>query len=668
MDEQHAVVTHYAVLMGINTHIERPLKGCVSDVKEIKKYLEEMPTPVQIQAFTATEPEDPNSSIPMEDPAFWPTYDNVISSIEKIIFLAKPGDFVYIHYSGHGTRMEPSSQYSNKTTGDLALNLLERANGTHIQYLRGLELAFFLKSMVTKGLTVTLVLDCCFSGSVLRHEDSDSIRCLPYDAKADATYPLNSRKSLGQEAGRPTYRDGSILPNWLVNPDGYTILTACGPHEIAQELKFEDERRRGALSYFLLSTLTKLGDFGARQHDIYRHLCARFRESWPRQNPMLFGNKDLYFFGRPKPETGVWSVSVIRERNGNLLLEAGQAHGVCDWDEFALYPFYPTKRDSPNTTKDPIIARVLKAGALESDLEVLDKAANRSRIQTGWNSKRLTRFSLRRFPIRLASNLPYLEQWLTLSQQRRSLDIHAIDISGYPFSFHVVRNVTKSYDVLDDSNKAVVTIPAATDNPEHNSGQILDIIEHLAWFKMVKDLTNELPAAASFQKLFSAQLVNHASGKTFDPGHVINVGDKDMLELVVQNKGARALYLHIYDMGPCWNIENILRDTYEVIPPHATNQGLTGMTRKKLRLTVPRELREKGQCQCEDILKVFITTQQTSFMPLETLRIQELVKRDPKRESSCFVRSANRTGTDDYWGGLSEDWAALNFHIHITVK
>src|SRR5438477_8484 len=85
------------------------------------------------------------------------------------------------------------------------------------------------------------------------------------------------------------------------------ILTACGPHEVARELRFEDEGRRGALSYFLLSTLSNLGNNSGNQHDIYRYLCARFRESWPKQNPMLFGNRDLYFFAQRTSKARTWS-------------------------------------------------------------------------------------------------------------------------------------------------------------------------------------------------------------------------------------------------------------------------------------------------------------------------------------------------------------------------
>jgi hypothetical protein len=60
-----------------------------------------------------------------------PTQHNVVDALKWIISTAKEGDFVYIHYAGHGTAFRPprakspSREYSNhQTTGDLALNLL----------------------------------------------------------------------------------------------------------------------------------------------------------------------------------------------------------------------------------------------------------------------------------------------------------------------------------------------------------------------------------------------------------------------------------------------------------------------------------------------------------------------------------------------------------------
>ncbi len=92
---------------------------------------------------------------------------------------AKAGNFVYIHYSEHGTTIGSFNEFSNGATGDLALVLLEGVTGTNLRYLEGLELANLLRNMVDKGVTVTLILDCCFSGSVMG--DDSSTRYLSYD-------------------------------------------------------------------------------------------------------------------------------------------------------------------------------------------------------------------------------------------------------------------------------------------------------------------------------------------------------------------------------------------------------------------------------------------------------------------------------------------------------
>ena len=191
---------------------------------------------------------------------------------------ADPGDFIYIHYSGHDTTIGPSSEYSNASTGDLALVLLEQTSATDIRYLRGLGLAYLLKTMVTNGLTVTLVLDCCFSGSVTRGDSS--VRCLSYDPAIDAAYPPVPGQilSLEDEAGCLAHRSGSMNPNWLVNPDGYTILAACGSNEKAIELEFNGQRHE-VLSYFLIKILEKLRDIRAKQRRIFAQLYSRFSKT-----------------------------------------------------------------------------------------------------------------------------------------------------------------------------------------------------------------------------------------------------------------------------------------------------------------------------------------------------------------------------------------------------
>ena len=657
MNTPNSMRSRFAVLIGINAYAERPLMGCERDIQEIKRYLESISTSVNVQMLSTTHGDDSGLA---EDRTLWPTYGNVTSCLERVTSLANAGDYVYIHYSGHGTRIEPCNEYGNKCSGDLALDLLQGDNGTDVHYLRGLELAHLLNNMVNNGLSTTLVLDCCFSGSVLRHDDYDEIRSLPYDADIDKAYPLDPIRSTGYENGRPNYRDGEILPNWLMDADGYTILTACGPHEVARELKFPDGHRQGALSYFLLHTLEKFGDFDTRQQDLHRHLGARFRECQLSQNPMLFGNKDLCFFGGPQLELDSAIISVVRDRNGSLRLQAGQAHGVCNDYQFALKAFHSTKIDSRHTIEDSIIAKVIKSGALTSELELLGKHRSQTDVQTGWTARPLTQLSLRRFSVRLMSDLPRLDIWTKAAKERPSLDIHTTQALGYQYSFHITQNADKDYEILEESNNLIFTIPGAIVDREKNQSYVLDLICHLAQFRFLKCLTNNLPALA-FKESFSAYLV-HASGETTEAGSIATVRNQGILFLETRNTGDRPLYLHIYDMGPCWEVVNVLKDAFEVIPPGNTDEGYTGICKKRLRMTIPQSLRDAGRRECEDILKVFITSQPTTFTSLELPDLKGQPRGKTSSNPSGDSRKASGTSP-----GVVEDWVAMSFFIHVIA-
>jgi hypothetical protein len=67
-------------------------------------------------------------------------------------------------------------------------------------------------------------------------------------------------------------------------------------------------------------------------------------------------------------------------------------------------------------------------------------------------------------------------------------------------------------------------------------------------------------------------------------------------------------------------------------------------------------MREKGYCLCKDILKVFATTQPTSFDSLELPRLGERAK----------TPAGDRTGQER--GNGLENWAALNFPILTSYR
>lgn len=641
MEDQRNLCTHYAILIGINAYTEKPLNACVQDVKDVKTCLEGMLNSVHIQILTAAKITDPESSSPTEDPMLWPTYENVVSAFEATTSLAQPGDFVYVHYSGHGTRGEPDSRFSNRSTGDLALVLPKGENSNRESCLWGSKLASLLKAMVDKGLVVTLVLDCCFSASVSRRGDPD-VRYLPYDPEIGSKYPPDLDEDFEDVADHPASRDASMRPNWLVNPDGYAILAACGPQEEAVEPKF-DGQRHGALSYYLFKALTEFGGRGKKLKDIYDHLWARFRRSGLPQNPVLYGNKDQGFFGHTESETAAATVPIIVNRDDSLKLQGGLAHGVCDGDQFALHPLNRVEGSQQNHS---IIATVVHARALTADLRRLDMTP--IRIRTGWSATSLTRLALRNFPVQIDVALPSRDDWLT-DLRERSLEVPT-DMDEHP-SFHVVLNDNNEYEILNRSHQKVTGLPNMSQN-QTEIGDVCDIIEHLARFELVRELANNAPAD-SFRTSFDVHIISRE--ESFHSEHLIESEDNEMLNLIVENKGNKHLYLCFYNLGPCRQVGNILCGTHDVLPPRDTDQGFTGKWKQRVRMKFPPELRDQGQRQCEDIIKVFVTSQPTSFKFLELPKLSQPVKKN--------IPIGARRGSY-----LSEDWVALDFPIRTSLR
>ena len=631
MGSRPQIVTHYAILIGIDDYADRPLRGCVRDVQEARLHIKStLQDAVKIQMITTSQSHQANDS------SLWPTYDNVISALEGVTSVAKAGDFAYIHYSGHGTRKPPSGEFSNQSTGDLALVLFKGGEERRVRYLWGYELARLLKAMVNKGLVVTLVLDCCFSGSVYRLDGDAGIRFLPYDAEIESEHPLDPNESLVSEA--PAYRDASTLPNWLINPDKYAILAACGPQEVASEPKF-DGQPRGAMSYFLFEIIKSVG-FTKRHKDIYGHLCAKFRGSGlRRQNPVLYGNESQGFFGRTIGDITAVAAPVVLTRSGTLELQAGHAHGVSDGDMFMLYPLRLTE-DEPRSQGPSVVSKVSSTRALTSDLELPDLPS--VPIRTGWMAEPITRLSLQNFPIRLPIDLPHRDEWVT-ALKARSLDVNTDNTT---FVFHLALNDGGEYKILHESGEQVINLPSMPQD-QTSIGQVSDLLEHLSRFQLVKNLSNEA-SVDSFRESYDVKI--NSGGKDYSPGVQIEVKHGAIAELVVTNRGGKAFYAFVYNLGPSWQVENVYQGTYIVVTPRKDGERFIGTTRKSLRMKVPDRVKEQGYRSCDDIVKVFITSRPTSFGMLELPRLGGSVK-------------ASRPNRTAHVGEGPETWVAMNFPI-----
>lgn len=666
-DISSPIKKHWVVLVGINYYRkEKCLQGSVMDVFKMKEYLEAGSDPVDISMLTATSPLDSSSRLPLEDQGSWPTKSNMIGKLQRVIQRSNPGDSVYIHYSGHGAR-ERSSNKSTHQLGNLALVLFE--NDQHgISYFKGEILAQCLKRMVQRGLLVTVVLDCCFSGSVLRTGNvrGVSIRSVDYDHAIEAATPPEHQDYFGsRDIGYPL-RDSTLRDQWLVNPDGYTILSACGPHESAHELELSTGERRGALSYFLMEALSALRKRGVdiTHESLYEHMRIRFHASWPRQTPMRFGNKSFSFFGGPATVSSTPFFHVYA--NGySLCLDAGEAHGVHAGDTYTLHPPDWLGDAVSQVDSTSVTARVDAVRCLTSDLANIEPATARQEIGTGWRAKPLTSLSQRKISVRLPASVYDQVHQARAPEDQRYLHFCTSDDDGEACMFNVAFEGQGSYEILDGLRGTIANLPAIPANAQGADQRLVDTLQHLSKFKYAEGIENRIPDAP-FETLFS--LVSSVGGREPGNSSVFDVEHGGTWQLEVENKGETALYFTLFNFTPSWKIHNLLsasgHNGFWVLEPKSKEI-------LPLVMEVPELLQSKGTGCCEDIIKVFITSRAASFpsMVLPELPLYSPHHRGQPREAGDGLLSliTGLTGSVRGYDAEHERWATRSFIIRTKM-
>ncbi|KAK3042675.1 hypothetical protein RJ639_000927 [Escallonia herrerae] len=134
-----------AVLIGCNyPGTKAELKGCINDVRRMHRCL------VDRYGFS----EDDITLLIDTDPSYTdPTGHNVRAALSDLIRSAQPGDSLFVHYSGHGTRLPAETGEDDDTGYDECIKY-------HDDFRE-------LVDQVPKGCRITIVSDSCHSGGLI---------------------------------------------------------------------------------------------------------------------------------------------------------------------------------------------------------------------------------------------------------------------------------------------------------------------------------------------------------------------------------------------------------------------------------------------------------------------------------------------------------------------
>ncbi|KAK0457091.1 peptidase C14, caspase domain-containing protein [Desarmillaria tabescens] len=285
----HDTSRFYAVLIGIDEYASFPLNGCVSDVRLMKKYLtKDLGVPHdRIQLLLGSE-----EHISPEDPKY-PSRTHIIDALLGIITnpQIKSGDNIIIYYAGHGSYYPPQSRKPFSVNEYIdTLCPIDRDivnNGKPVPDISDREFNTILTLISrVKGDHITVILDCCHSGSISRG--------LP-EPGAHTTYPmahatLHDMLVAGEERLKeyPGYR--SILEEgWLSDMDSHVVLVACKKHQFAKAK--EVDGTAGAVEYigiFTDSLVRTLQSDCYKKETTYADL-VHFLDKTPHQTPVVAG-------------------------------------------------------------------------------------------------------------------------------------------------------------------------------------------------------------------------------------------------------------------------------------------------------------------------------------------------------------------------------------------
>ncbi|KAM3731726.1 hypothetical protein ACB098_11G004000 [Castanea mollissima] len=145
-------MTKRAVLIGCNyPNTKAELRGCINDVKRMYQCL--------VDKYGYSE-EDINVLIDTDESYTQPTGKNIRRALKDLVGSAEHGDLLFVHYSGHGTRLPAETGEDDDTGYDECIVPCDMNLITDDDFRE-------LVDQIPEGCRLTIVSDSCHSGGLI---------------------------------------------------------------------------------------------------------------------------------------------------------------------------------------------------------------------------------------------------------------------------------------------------------------------------------------------------------------------------------------------------------------------------------------------------------------------------------------------------------------------
>ena len=266
-----------ALLFGVNRYKipGADLRGCVNDVENVAKALHRWCDFSQSSIKSVKD--------------FRCTTKRMKAEIEKLVEGAKPGDVLYLHFSGHGSNVPDKN-------GDEADGRDEILCPTDLDWNDPLTDDWLGAQFdkVPKSVNLTVVFDCCHSGTATRAFEPPDVkiksRYLPCPLDIIAAESGRSLRGSVKRGRKRSRRKKVKRGNVTIENRPEVFISGCKDEQTSADA-FIRGSYNGALSYNLVATINaKRGKLSMKE--LHKETLARVKKGGYKQTPQVFGSKE----------------------------------------------------------------------------------------------------------------------------------------------------------------------------------------------------------------------------------------------------------------------------------------------------------------------------------------------------------------------------------------
>jgi len=315
-------VKYHALLIGVSHYDNpsiQPLNGPKNDVELMQKVLLE-------KGFDKDNIHILADGVTIEQP----TKDNIFTALTELIKTVEKEDFVYLHFSGHGSQ-QPEAKDSSRTEPEGRDEIfLPRDAGLWQDEINSVENAIvdddineYLNKLRQKGAFVWVVFDSCHSGTMTRAalagvKDIRDRRVDPLD--------LGIPSEMFKTSQTQRQREETALDDIASNVAFYAVQPTEKTPEMPLPLD-KPSQIYGLFTFTLAQVLTKYDNITYRQAAqlILNHYAAHNISQNKNITPLFEGDLNSAIFSGhgSSPARKQW---LIEQENGKLKMNAGQLH------------------------------------------------------------------------------------------------------------------------------------------------------------------------------------------------------------------------------------------------------------------------------------------------------------------------------------------------------